>query len=206
MHLLAFRAGCRSRGQFGAGLSGVVADGFPEWWELWHALVSPLSCFRDFPCPLACRLSVALIRESDTGSGCFFRRWPATYPGSPPGSPGNGRRRQARTAVVDAPAGEVLPASDVGVSGVERPVEGHSPGACVDVGQPRTLDDYHGMSRRLPCLDQLEDPWGAPGNQRQDLTQAGPLDLAGLAAAVLGIGRPLRLASTSKSALSFPVA
>ena len=42
-----------------------------------------------------------------------------------------------------------------------------------------------------PGLHQLEDPRRASGHQGHHLLQAGPLDLAGLAGAALGVGRAL---------------
>ena len=47
------------------------------------------------------------------------------------------------------------------------------------------------MALQGPGLHQLEDPGRASGHQCHHLLQAGPLDLAGLAGAALGVGRPL---------------
>ena len=57
-----------------------------------------------------------------------------------------------------------------------------------------------------PDFHQLEEPRGTPGHQCHDLLQAGPLEHAGLAGAVLCIGGPSRLASVSTQALSLPAA
>ncbi len=48
------------------------------------------------------------------------------------------------------------------------------------------------MAVQHPGLHLFEQPGRAPGHQRHHLLQAGPLDLAWLAGAALGVGRTLQ--------------
>ena len=79
--------------------------------------------------------------------------------------------RQARTPVLEAPAGEVVPAGYIGLSGVGRPSARLGPGTSVDCRRPRLLENdlcrtcSVVIALQRPGFDQLEEPGRAPGHE-----------------------------------------
>ena len=133
-----------------------------------------------------------------------------------------GRRcRQARAAVVDAPAGEIIPAGNVGPAGVGDQLRASAlapastsatASMSISTGTISCEEVSLNVVLQRPCLDQLEESGRAPGQQRKDLPETGPFHLAGLTPAVLVMrwalqaGHDLEVGGVLSLSVSFDVA